>query len=187
MSTRRQIRGTITFGQFDGTGPVTFAIDDNASRFHYLRVNPATRRGGDELPHRISDRSRPPLRVRRDQVHAARRDARVRQGSPKSSRTTRRSTAASTELPSGAETGTGLLKFRTFEDWAALGNLAGFLASFQVTGTDDPVTQLQARMRFLGFTAQFVMREYDPLSPGSSQPAPATPAQSVQGAGGGGQ
>jgi hypothetical protein len=61
------------------------------------------------------------------------------------------------------ETGTGYLKFRTFQDLAATANLAGFLTSFQITGTGDPVTQLQARLRFVAFTAQFVQREYDPL------------------------
>jgi hypothetical protein len=55
------------------------------------------------------------------------------------------------------------LKFRTFEDLAAVSNLAGFLASFQITGTSDPVMQLQARLRFIAFTAQFVQREYDPI------------------------
>jgi hypothetical protein len=56
------------------------------------------------------------------------------------------------------------LKFKTFEDLAAVGNLVGFLASFQVTGTSDPLLQMQARMRFLAFTAQFVQLEYDPLA-----------------------
>jgi hypothetical protein len=45
-----------------------------------------------------------------------------------------------------------------------VGSLAAFLTSFQVTGITDPVIQLQARMRFIAFTAQFVQREYDPLS-----------------------
>ncbi|SPF33111.1 Glucose-methanol-choline oxidoreductase (fragment) [Candidatus Sulfopaludibacter sp. SbA4] len=62
------------------------------------------------------------------------------------------------------ETGVAYLKFKTFEDLAAVGNLAGFLSSFQVTGTGDPILQLQARLRFLAFTAQFVQREYDPLA-----------------------
>src|SRR5689334_6294617 len=66
--------------------------------------------------------------------------------------------------------GSGVLKFRTFEDLAALGNLTAFLASFQVTGTNDPVVQLQARMRFLAFTGQFVEREYDPLALPMSAP-----------------
>ena len=60
--------------------------------------------------------------------------------------------------------GLGYLKFKTFEDLAAVGNLVGFLASFQVTGTNDPVIQMQARMRFLAFTAQFVQITYDPLA-----------------------
>jgi hypothetical protein len=66
--------------------------------------------------------------------------------------------------------GLAYLKFRTFEDIAAVGNLAGFLGSFQITGTTDPILQLRARMRFLAFTGQFVQREYDPLSPPTDIP-----------------
>ena len=62
------------------------------------------------------------------------------------------------------EMGTAYLKFRTFQDLAAIGSLAGFLTSFQITGTNDPVMQLQARMRFIAFTGEFVQREYDPLT-----------------------
>jgi hypothetical protein len=39
------------------------------------------------------------------------------------------------------------------------------MSSFQVSGTNDPLLQVQARMRFLAFTAQFVQLEYDPLAP----------------------
>jgi len=60
--------------------------------------------------------------------------------------------------------GAGVLRFRTFEDLPALGNLAGFLRSFSVTGTPDPLIRLQAQMRFLAFTGAFVEREYEPLS-----------------------
>ena len=56
------------------------------------------------------------------------------------------------------------LRFRTFEDLAAAGNLLDFLRSFQVTGTDDPLLRTQGLLRFLAFTAQFVQREYDPLA-----------------------
>ena len=70
-----------------------------------------------------------------------------------------------------AKPGTAYLKFRTFEDLAAVGNLAGFLASFQITGHRDPLMQLQARMRFLAFTGQFVQQEYDVLSPDLGQGA----------------
>jgi hypothetical protein len=62
------------------------------------------------------------------------------------------------------EIGIAYLRFKTFEDLAAVGNLAGFLASFQITGTSDPILQLQARMRFIAFTGEFVQREYDPLA-----------------------
>src|SRR5258707_583619 len=65
------------------------------------------------------------------------------------------------------EIGTALLKFRTFENLAAVSDLAAFLTSFHVTA-DDPVIRLQAQMRFLAFTAQFVQREYDPLGFGTA-------------------
>jgi hypothetical protein len=64
---------------------------------------------------------------------------------------------------SAKETGTALLRFKTFENLAAVENLAGFLGSFQISGTGDPAMQFQARMRFIAFTAQFVQREFDPL------------------------
>jgi hypothetical protein len=65
----------------------------------------------------------------------------------------------------------GVLRFRTFEDLPALGNLAGFLRSFEVTGTEDALLRLQAQMRFLAFTAHFVQREYVPLALPLTEPA----------------
>lgn len=55
--------------------------------------------------------------------------------------------------------------FQTFENLVAAGSLVAFLASFTITGAKDAVTQFQARMRFMAFTAQFVQRECDPLAP----------------------
>jgi hypothetical protein len=62
--------------------------------------------------------------------------------------------------------GSGLLKFRMFEDAEAIRDFARFLSSFDVTGTDDPALRAQARIRFLAFTNQLITREYDPLNPG---------------------
>ena len=70
-----------------------------------------------------------------------------------------------TLMGSGGELGTGLLKFRTFEDPGAVASFAQFLASFQVTGTDDPRLKAQGQLRFLAFTNQFVIREYEPFNP----------------------
>ena len=36
------VKGTMTFGSFEGVQSAKFAIDESASRFNYLRVNPAT-------------------------------------------------------------------------------------------------------------------------------------------------
>jgi hypothetical protein len=161
------IRGSITFGQFEGQGPATFAIDEPNSRFQYLRINPATREA--EMRYHIEFRSAAGRRFALDGTKYMQRD------SAAASDAIRELLGDYTTLychvseltAAPRETGTAWLKFHTFEDLAAVGNLAGFLASFQITGTSDPLIQFQARMRFLGFTAQFVAREYDPLGMGA--------------------
>lgn len=159
-----QLKGTISFGNFEGNAPATFTMAEPASRFNYLRINQAT--GEAEMRYHIEFQSTSGQRYAFDGTKYMQKDD---------------GTAAVRDLlgdyttlychvvelmadGSRRETGTALLKFRTFEDLAATANLAGFLASFQVTGTSDPAIQLQARMRFIAFTGQFVEREYDPLA-----------------------
>ncbi len=159
------LSGTITFGQFEGGGPATFAIDGSASQFHYLRINPAT--GEAQMVYHIEFSNPAGQRYALDGIKYMQRSTSggVRNIGEILQDYTTLYCHIHQLLPDGTakELGVGYLKFRTFEDFAAAGNLAGFLASFTVTGTDDPVTQLQARMRFVAFTAQFVQREYDPL------------------------
>ncbi|HOQ47242.1 MAG TPA: GMC family oxidoreductase [Bryobacteraceae bacterium] len=159
--------GSITFARFQGTSNVTFPLDEQASSFQYLVVNHAT--GEAEMRYHLV-------------FHDAAGTSYLLEGRKYMERSGRGGAAAIRELlydyttlycrvyrldAAGSRQPLGLayLKFRTFEDLAAVGNLAGFLASFRVTGTADPALQLQARMRFLAFTGQFVQREYDPLSP----------------------
>jgi hypothetical protein len=165
-----EMSGTISFGRFDGADNVTLAMNQDATLFHYLIVNPDTREA--EMQYHIEFTSA----AGKAYVFEGRKY--MQKDSPVGSGTA----AAITDLlgdyttlychvyrRQGAdalvEVGTAYLRFKTFEDLAAVGNLAGFLASFQITGTSDPRLQLQARLRFLGFTAQFVQREYDPISP----------------------
>ena len=165
------LKGTITFDSLAGQGPGTFTVDESASRFHYLRVNPQTREA--EMRYHIEFSTNGGRRFTLEGTKYMQRDGRA---GPQMIRqlledyTTlfchiheHHSDGTVTEF------GTAWMKFRTFEDIAAIGNLAGFLASFQVTGTTDPATQLQARMRFIAFTGQFVQYEYDPLSFGPDQ------------------
>ena len=154
-----QISGTISFGQFEGQGPATFAIDASSSQFHYLRVNPAT--GEAEMRYHIEFLASGGRRFALDGVKYMQKDV----GDLLTDYTTLYCHVFGQQSDGTTkETGTALLKFRTFEDWAAVENLAGFLASFKITGTSDPAIQFQARMRFIAFTAQFVQREYDPLA-----------------------
>jgi hypothetical protein len=159
-----QLKGTISFGQFDGQTPATFPLDDSKSIFNYLRVNPQT--GEAEMRYHLEFADPAGQRFTLEGVKYMQKDP----GSPAVRDLlgdyTTLYTHISQQLPDGTskEIGIGYMKFRTFEDLAAVSNLAGFLASFQVSGVSDPVMQLQARLRFIAFTAQFVEREYDPLA-----------------------
>jgi cholesterol oxidase len=163
------IRGTMRFGDFEGLGAVTVTIDASASRFNYLRVNPATAEA--EMRYHIEFNTPDSRRFSFDGIKYMQKDG------PGDLRAIAEILADYTtlfchvteQLAGGAtrETGTALLRFRTFEDLAATANLAGFLASFQVTGTTDAAFQFQAQLRFIAFTAQFVLREYDPLGFGA--------------------
>ena len=164
-----RIDGSISFGQFEGQGPVTFAIDGPNSQFHYLRINTAT--GEAQMRYHIEFVRPDGRRFALDGIKYMQRDgkggiqeiAEVLQDYTTLYCHVHELAADGTER----ETGIGFMKFRTFEDLAAVSSLAGFLASFQITGTGDPAIQLQARLRFLAFTAQFVEREYDPLGFGT--------------------
>jgi cholesterol oxidase len=154
------IKGTVRLGDRAGT------IDEQNSRFQYLVVNQAS--GEAEMRYHL--------------VFRAGQDTYLLEGRKHMGRSGRGGVDAIRELLRNYTTlycdvyklrangdrnhiGLAWLKFATFENFAAIGNLAGFLGSFTVTGTDDPRLQLQARMRFIAFTAQFAQREYDPLSP----------------------
>jgi cholesterol oxidase len=162
-----QMSGTITFASLQGRRNVTFRADEQASTFQYLVVNQTT--GEAEMRYHLEFLSDGGERY-------------LLEGRKYMERTGRGGAAAMRELLSDyttlfchvyqrddntgwRELGLAYLKFRTFEDLAAVGNLAGFLGSFRVTGTADPLLQLQAQMRFLAFTGQFVQSEFDPLSP----------------------
>ncbi|MCC6858342.1 MAG: GMC family oxidoreductase [Bryobacterales bacterium] len=160
------MEGSIAFGKLLGEGPARFPIDPRNSSFRYLRVNPAT--GEAEMNYRIAFRS-PDGRefllegnkYMQKSGGAGARAVRDLLGDY----TTLYCRLLEVSHGDRKGIGTAYLRFRTFEDLAATANLAGFLRSFQVTGTSDPLLRLQAQMRFLAFTGQFVQREYDPLAP----------------------
>jgi cholesterol oxidase len=178
------IKGAITFEELEGQSQATFPIDEAASRFHYLRVNPDT--GEAEMRYHIEFTGPGARRFLFDgtkymQKTAGSAGAAI-QDVLEDYTTLYCHVQERLETGGTRETGTALLKFRTFEDLAAVSNLAGFLTSFQVTGTGDPIIQFQARMRFVAFTAQFVQREYDPLAIGALQFAGDVRAEVARGA-----
>ena len=158
-----QMSGTISFGQFAGQASATFPIDGANSSFQYLSVNLQT--GEAEMRYHIEFSDSAGQRYCLEGLKYMQKDPDVAAVRDLLNDYTTLYCHLYQFAPDGTQTqiGIGYLKFRTFEDWAAVSNLAGFLASFQISGTTDPVLQLQARLRFIAFTAQFVEREYDPL------------------------
>jgi choline dehydrogenase-like flavoprotein len=163
-----QLSGKIQFGDFPGQGAQTFTIDPLKSYFNYLRVNPTTQEA--EMDYNLYFRDA----QKNEYLFFAKK---YMQRDPKANvvgmaEVLHDYTTAYchlTRTADGKELGTGLLKFKTFENPAAVASFAQFLASFQVTGTDDPKLKAQGQLRFLAFTNQFVIREYEPYNPmGSS-------------------
>ncbi len=171
-----QISGTISFGQFAGQSPANFPIDASCSTFHYLRINPQT--GEAEMRYHIEFADAAGQRYAFDGVKYMQKDSNIPALRDLLGAYTTLYCHVSEFLPDGTtrQIGIGYLRFLTFENLAAVSNLAGFLSSFQISGTTDPVFQLQARLRFIAFTAEFVQREFDPLGfPGAQAAAgPAT-------------
>jgi cholesterol oxidase len=157
-----RLSGKIIFGDFPGGGGAKeFTIDPGKSYFNYLRVNGQT--GEAEMRYYLEWATPEGKRYSFEGRKYMQKDA---SGTREVLDDYTTLYTRLFEMGAGGKTelATGLLKFRTFEDLAAVGNLAGFLAGFRVTGTDDPRLQLMARMRFLAFTGQLVQREYDPLA-----------------------
>lgn len=161
------IKGTLSFDGFQGNGPVTYILDERRSLFNYLKVNQATGEAemGYHLVFRASNGRNYVFEGRKymqkDEGGGLRGPREVLQDYTTLFCHVYEISAADTQT----EVGVAYLKFRTFEDLAAVGSLTDFVRSFRVTGTDDPLLQLQGQMRFLAFTGQFVLLEYDPLAP----------------------
>jgi hypothetical protein len=156
--------GELRFGKFEEYSPAIIVIDPKLSRFNYLRVSETT--GEPEMIYHLAFRS---IEGRRFIFEGRKYMQKDKPAGPDAVREVLEdyTTLFCHVYESGVqlrELGTALLKFRTFEDLPAIGNLAGFLRSFSATGTTDPLIRLQAQMRFLAFTAEFVQREYDPLA-----------------------
>lgn len=157
------LSGTIHFGDFLGKGEASFPLDASRSTFNYLRVDPETRETqiiyhivfGDAGHQTYCFTARKTLQ---------RNPARPWAGPAEIMHDYTTAYCDLSKAESVNDLGSALLKFRTFQDCAAVESFAAFLKSFQVTGTDNLWIKAQARARFLAFTSQFVIREYEPSS-----------------------
>ncbi len=158
-----QMSGPVTFGAFGGHSPATFTMDASNSSFNYLRVNPQT--GEAEMRYHLEFADAAGQRYTLEGVKYMQKNSANQAIADVLGDYTTLYTHLYQQMPDGTdkELGIGYMKFRTFENLAAVSSLASFFASFRITGTSDPAIQLQARLRFIAFTAQFVEREYDPL------------------------
>jgi hypothetical protein len=159
-----RIRGVIHFGDFGGQGPASFKMIRHKSLFNLLRVNPETQEA--EMLYRIyflDSRGKEYL------LHGRKYLQKDEPGGIAGAREILHDFTTLychlSETASGNEIGTALLKLRTFEDLDAAESFAKYLGSFQVTGTDNLFLKARAQLRYLAFTNQFRLREYDPLNP----------------------
>ncbi|MBS1827722.1 MAG: GMC family oxidoreductase [Acidobacteria bacterium] len=160
-----RMEGSIRFSQFASITNATFPIDRQRSYFNYLRVNPETREA--EMRYHIEFTSNDGKRFLLEGRKYMQKDEAIGVRGPQEvmdDYTTLYTHIYELTGAGSTELGTAYLKFRTFEDLRAVGNLTGFVAGFRVTGTTDIGMQTMARLRFLAFTAQFVQHEYDPLA-----------------------
>jgi cholesterol oxidase len=158
-----QLDGSIHFSDFGSQGEATFIFDGDRSYFNYLRLNPDTQeteiiyhlyfqdaQHNDYLLYAHKYMNRDPasgMAGFQDILHDY--------------------TTAYCHLyqsSSEKDLGTAVLKFKTFEDLAAVGSFVDYLGSVRVTGTNDSRIIAQTVLQFLAFTNQFVIREYEPLS-----------------------
>ena len=166
-----QVSGEISFGQFEGRNSVIFQINDRRSFFNLYKVNPSS--GEAEMLYRLEFNTESGQRFSFEGTKYTQRDSSGGFSGLKEvleDHTTLYCHVYKYIDDRKEECGTAYLKFRTFQDLTALQDLISFLYSFRITGpgADSPRIQLQGKMRFLAFIAQFVQREYDPLSPETS-------------------
>ena len=159
-----QLSGTIQFGDFPGHGPATFTLDPLKSYFNYLRVNPETEEAEMDYHLYFLDGQKNEYLFFAKKYMQRDPNAKI-VGMQEVLHDYTTAYCHLTRTATGEELGTSLLKFKTFEDPAAVASFAQFLASFQVTGTDDPKLKAQGQLRFLAFTNQFIIREYEPYNP----------------------
>ncbi|MBM3794394.1 MAG: hypothetical protein FJW31_10050 [Acidobacteria bacterium] len=140
---------------------MTFALDAARSTFQYLRVDQAT--GEAEMRYHLEFDDAGGRRYRFDgRKYMQKDEAGGLRGFEELMEDYTTLFVHVTTADNGAETGTGYLRFRTFENLAAFRSLTQFLASFRITGTNGPILRLRGQMKFAAFTGQFVQREYDP-------------------------
>jgi hypothetical protein len=152
-----RIDGVIRFASFDGQpGTMISTINGPKSYFNYLRINPATEEV--EMLYRIYFFTGPGKEYLFRGRKYLQKDGR---GIDEIVHDFTTLYGRLTEVATGKEIGSALMKFRTFEDADAKRSFADYLKSFQIIGSDNPFVQARGRLRFMALTNQFVAREYE--------------------------
>jgi hypothetical protein len=168
-----QPSGTISFENFEGQ-PGTYTVDERRSRFQYLAVNDQT--GEAEMRYYLEFAD--PQGGRRflfdGRKYMQKDEAIGRRGISEVRDDYTTLFCHVYELGADGTEGTRhrIPEVQDLRRSRRIPQLTDFLRSFKITGTSDPLLQFQAQMRFLAFTAQFVLREYDPIAPEPASLAP---------------
>ena len=119
-----QMSGPITFGAFGGHSPATFTMDASTSTFNYLRVNPQT--GEAEMRYHFEFADTAGTRYTLEGVKYMQKNSANQAIADVLGDYTTLYTHIYQQMPDGTnkELGIGYMKFRTFENLAAVSSLA---------------------------------------------------------------
>jgi len=157
-----RLAGTLAFAEFEGQVPSSLMAEESRSYLSYLRLNERT--GEAVMRYHLEFRTPSGRQLVCDGWKYLERHERERSSGELLSDYVSLFCHIYENLPEKrCEIGTAALKFRTFEDQVAKGDMREHLHSLSVTGAENPSLQLIARLRLLAFTGRYLRMDYEEI------------------------
>ena len=159
-----RLAGSLSIAEFEGEEDLLLKIDERRSGFQYQQLD----QGSNEahICYRLPVTPAPERQLMMQGFKSLRKDDNGGVGGRQEMLEDYTTFYGSLDeaVPETKEIGSIFLKSKTAQDMAVLGNLSEVFRSWRVTGTEDRLLQLQAKMRFLAFAGRFLRIECDPTA-----------------------
>ncbi len=157
-----QVAGSLSIAKFEGQEDLVLEIDERRSRFQYRQSEQRSREA--QIYYRLPVSAAPERQLVLEGFKSLRSDEDRAAAGPEQILEDYASFygSLSEAVPETKAVGSIFLQSKTAEETAGPGKLDEVLGSWRVTGTDDRLLELHARMRFLAFTGRFLRMECDP-------------------------